>query len=237
MPTRTSTMQAGRPRPYGAAARSDDERTRAKLLESAGRVFAERGFYGATVREICRRARANVAAVNYHFGDKLGLYTEVLRLSIRASDLDAARTAPPAAVDPERRLRAFIHERVHSLFSADRPAWAFRLMAHEFAQPTPALARVVDDVLRPASAGLRETVGALLGLPADHETTRLCAHSVIGQIVFYVVGRPILARLWPGLRMTPPQLGRIAAHIADFSLAYVRRAPAPRRRGNGGRPS
>ena len=50
-----------------------DAATRARLLAAAGRLFADRGFKKVTVREICRAARANVAAINYHFGDKLGL--------------------------------------------------------------------------------------------------------------------------------------------------------------------
>ena len=44
--------------------------TRERLLEAAGEVFAERGFREATVRGICKRANANNAAVNYHFGEK-----------------------------------------------------------------------------------------------------------------------------------------------------------------------
>jgi len=69
-------------------------KTREKLIEAAGQVFAERGFQEATVREICSRAGTNGAAVNYHFGDKLGLYTEVLRSSIFA--LQAAEDASMA---------------------------------------------------------------------------------------------------------------------------------------------
>ena len=60
--------------------------TRTKLLDAAGHVFADFGFRGATVREICARAGVNIALVNYYFGDKLELYTEVLRLSIGASE-------------------------------------------------------------------------------------------------------------------------------------------------------
>jgi AcrR family transcriptional regulator len=54
--------------------------TREKLVEGAGHVFAEHGYHATTVREIVRRSGANIAAVNYHFGGKLGLYTEVLQV-------------------------------------------------------------------------------------------------------------------------------------------------------------
>ena len=47
--------------------------TRRALLDAAADVFAESGFRCATTREICRRAGANVAAINYHFGGKEGL--------------------------------------------------------------------------------------------------------------------------------------------------------------------
>ena len=52
--------------------------TRVRLLEAAGEIFASEGFDGATVRSICARADANVAAVHYHFGDKESLYREVV---------------------------------------------------------------------------------------------------------------------------------------------------------------
>ena len=49
----------------------DPEATQLKLLEAAGRVFAEKGFQKATVREIVKAAGLrNIAAVNYYFGDK-----------------------------------------------------------------------------------------------------------------------------------------------------------------------
>lgn len=195
--------------------------TRAKLLEAAGRVFAERGFYAATVREICMRAGANVAAVNYHFHDKLGLYTEVLQQSVRAKQLESIRDTLDGNAPPEETLRAVIRMRLQALRSAAVRDCQFRIMAHEFAQPTPAMARIINKVTRPIYDRFRELVGQIIGLPSNHEKTRLCVHSIMGQIMLYVLAGPVLTRLWPELKMTPAQLDRIADHISDFSLAYL----------------
>lgn len=200
------------------------DRTRAKLLDAAGVVFAEVGFYDATVRQICARAGANVAAVNYHFGDKLGLYTEVLRQTVGAVQNEAIRKALDDDAAPEEKLRQAIRAMFQKMCGADRPDLRFGLMAHELAHPTPALSRVIDEAIRPIYSRLREIIGAILNLPADNATTRLCTISVVGQIVHYAHARPVLTLLWPGLKMTPAQVAQIANHIADFSLAYIQTA-------------
>ncbi len=43
--------------------------SRQRLLEIATEVFSEQGFHNARVRDICARARVNVAAINYPLGD------------------------------------------------------------------------------------------------------------------------------------------------------------------------
>jgi AcrR family transcriptional regulator len=194
--------------------------TRAKLLEAAGEVFAEQGFQTATVREICARAGANVAAVNYHFGDKVELYTEVLRQAA-CSVHDAALRSALTDADPRVALRRMIRHMLERLCRVNRASCAMRLMIHELAQPTPALARVVDEIIAPTSAMLRGVTGRLLGLPPDHDKTRLCALSVIAQVIHYVQARPVIERLWPEFEMTDKNIERIARHIADFSLAYL----------------
>jgi hypothetical protein len=86
------------------------------------------------------------------------------------------------------------------------------------------MTRLIDSVLRPLYNQLYEIVGALIGLPADDEQTHLCAHSIMGQIIIYALAGPVLARLWPDMKMTPENLDRIADHVTDFSLAYLRQA-------------
>jgi len=200
------------------------ELTRDKLIEAAGQVFAERGYRAATIREICRRAGANVAAVNYTFGDKMSLYTEVLRHSMRAAGQAAAMNAAlDSSLSPEGTIRGVIRARLMSLCQGPRPDWHIRLVMHEFSHPTPAMGRVVDEGMRPIYDRVRKAVAAIIGLPLDHETTRLSVNSIVGQILFYTFSQPVLARLQPELKLTPDQLDRIADHIAEFSLAYLKK--------------
>jgi AcrR family transcriptional regulator len=196
--------------------------TREKLLDVAGRVFAARGYQAVTVREICAAAGANVAAINYHFGDKFGLYTEVLWQSVQAAQVEAIQNALDQNAPPEDVLRAVIRARLRGVWRGDLPDWHFRIMAHELAQPTPALRPLINKVARPIFKRLLELIGGMIGLPPNDDTTRLCAISVVGQNLAYVFAGPLLSGIWPDLKMTPEQVERIADHIADFSLSYLR---------------
>jgi AcrR family transcriptional regulator len=68
--------------------------TRERLLQSATRLFADNGYRGASVRDICNLAGANPGAVSYHFGGKRQLYRAVLR-----GAADALADMGPAAAD------------------------------------------------------------------------------------------------------------------------------------------
>src|SRR5579862_7359672 len=92
--------------------------TRGQLLEAAGAVFAEVGFHSATIREICQRAGANIAAVNYHFGDKQALYSAVLAETFHASlQKYPADMGLSAGATVEQRLHAFIRSFLLRIFS------------------------------------------------------------------------------------------------------------------------
>src|ERR1035438_8206317 len=102
----------------------EQEATRARLMDAAGEVFAEQGFQSATVRDICTRAGANVAAVNYHFRDKMELYLAVLRQSVSAAQADDIPESALRAGDPEKLLRLFIAGMLRRMCrSEQRGAW------------------------------------------------------------------------------------------------------------------
>jgi AcrR family transcriptional regulator len=213
------TLAAKRPAPHL------DAGSRAKLLDAAGIVFAEFGYQGATVREICARAGVNIALVNYYFGDKQELYAEVLRESMGPMK-DEIR-ALESGLPPEEAVRDLIRATMQRIFRAERPGWHYRLMLHEIAQPTPALTNVINETMRPLYDRFRGLIGRMLALPPDHDSVRLCTHSVISQVVHYKHALYANSLLWPELEMTPARVEQIANHIADFSLAYMRQEVPP----------
>src|SRR3972149_1611495 len=146
-----------------AETKTASEQTRTRLLEAAREVFSQHGFQGATVREICRRAEANGAAVNYHFGSKDGLLAEALNFA----PLKAMQKANVKAGEcPKMRLRLFICDFMLMLLDEKNPSSQCQIMARELADPTPAL----DKIVREAIAPLHEFLGELLHEIAGEKT-------------------------------------------------------------------
>ena len=197
-------------------------KTRRLLLEAAGEVFAEVGFRSATVREICLRAGANIAAVNYHFGDKERLYAEVLRYS----QTQALTKYPPnlglkANAPAAEGLRAFVRSFLLRIFDEGPIAWHGKLMSREMIEPTEALGALIEEKIRPQSDQLQKIVRALLGGKPSPELVRLCGCSVVSQCLFYHHCRPVVQKLFPGQKFDAAGIEQLAGHITQFSLAAL----------------
>ncbi len=195
---------------------------RERLLEAAGEIFATTGFRAATVRDICHRAKVNVAAVNYHFGDKENLYAEVLKHSYQY----AMKKYPPtlgleAGASAEVRLHTFIRTLLLRLLDRGRPSWHGKLMAREMVEPTAFFESIFEELIKPNFRLLKAVVRELLGAAASEEQTTRCAQSIAGQCLFYHQGRRVLARLEPQLAFSPDEIERLADHIAFFSLCAL----------------
>ncbi len=200
------------------------DETRRQLLEAAGEVFAEVGFKNATVREICGRANANIAAVNYHFGDKEKLYREVLRYC----SAKAVQKHPPLLnvkpdAPPEKRLHAFIHSFLLRIFDKSPTSWHGKLMLREMVEPTAALDLIIEERIRPMSTLLWKIVAEILHLPVDDKRVRLYSFSVVSQCVFYHHCRPMMIRLFPDqMVLDADGIEELAEHISRFSLAAMK---------------
>ncbi len=204
--------------------------TRQRLLEAAGEVFAERGFRDAVVRDICEKAGANVAAINYHFGNKQRLYSAVLKLSYET----AMRKYPPTLgltddSTPQEQLFAFVHALLLRVLDAGRPAWHGKLVGREMAEPTVAFEEIARDMLDPLFLRLRGILAKLVPGATEDHLNRSCA-SIVGQCMFYYHGRAVIHRVYPSQGYGPADIEALAQHVTRFSLAGLATADNPHKK-------
>jgi AcrR family transcriptional regulator len=199
---------------------NDDRETRDRVLDAAERLFGERGFKHVTVREICRSAGANVAAVNYHFGDKLGLYREVLQGAIDAmrATTELARAAGEGR-PAEEQLRQFISIFLHRVLAPGSER-IHRLIHREQHDPTPALDALVEQGLRPRIEYVSDIVARMMGCDPDDEAVLRAVASIQAQATSYLP-HPIAARLGFAFKPTRARIDEAARHVATFSIAGV----------------
>jgi AcrR family transcriptional regulator len=206
--------------------RSDGLETRQRLLAAACEIFAAKGFREATTAEICRKAGANAAAINYHFGGKDALYVASWRYAFEKS----LQSHPPdggvsANAAPEERLRGRIFSIMQRIVDPD--SHEFDIVHKEMASPTGLLAETIDESLEPIRHGLASVVRELLGENATEQQVRLCRMSIKAQCF-----GPLLRERRRKQTARPPHPPRpeplvedvdtLADHVTRFSLAGIR---------------
>lgn len=189
-----------------------------RILGAASAVFVEHGFEEATVREICLRAKVNLAAINYYFGNKKNLYLAVIK---HWSEVAFEQFPPNLGVQttdpPKKRLKAFIRSALLRVLDEGPSSWFGRLIAREFVKPTIALDILVEEFIRPAFRTLSSILREITKKKVDEKTTRLCCVSIIGQCLHFYNARPIMNRLF-GNPLAGASIEEIADHIMNFSL-------------------
>lgn len=197
--------------------------TRSRILLAAGETFAEKGYEKTTIREIARRAEANLAGVNYHFGDKHRLFVEALKHAHRVRMDSKPLPAWPEDMPPEQKLREFIRTTVGWILDDSVP-WHHQLMMQEMLQPTGACQEMVDDFIRPHFQLLLSILRTLTPEPLPQHRLQQLGFSVIGQCLFYRIHRAVFELLVSEeerqARFSPAQ---IADHISAVVLAALKR--------------
>ena len=203
--------------------------TRQRLIDSAALLFAARGFDNVTVREICKASNANVAAINYHFGDKAGLYRAVVTRAIEVMlETNELSQRAGEGLSPEEQIRGFIRVFVTRLTGDGPTAWVHKLMARELEQPTDALDQVMTQVVKPRFEYLTGIAGAIMGLPPSDPIVKRCIASLQSQCL--LAARPVpasLEKVWGPLMR---DLDAAVNHIADFSLGGMKAIAAAARK-------
>jgi AcrR family transcriptional regulator len=190
---------------------------RERLLDAAGEIFAEKGFKGATVREIIDRAGVNIAAVNYYFRDKERLYIEAVKHAACGEPEDMRLEWPPGTPPPVR-LRDFIRFQLRKFLDPNRPPWLARLIMRELTQPSEACAELVREYIEPRSKILLGILRDLLPPDTPHQKTFMTAFSIVGQCHFYCSHQPIIRLLVGEDEYRRLDVAALAEHITQFTL-------------------
>jgi AcrR family transcriptional regulator len=194
--------------------------TREQLLEIAGQVFSEKGFAGATGKEICARSEANAAAVVYHFGGMDNLYRAVLQEARnRLAPSEALAAAVARETDPKAKLTAFIGLLMRVLTGPASTTWAARLMSREIITPTVIFDEMRNKEMHARAGILKSIVSEITGLPDDHPAVaRSCINIMAPWGVLMLMTAQRIEKAFPILSFGPESADEVTRHMVQFAL-------------------
>jgi AcrR family transcriptional regulator len=205
------------------------EATRTALLRAALDLFGRNGYDGTSIRDIAGRAGVNIAGIAYHFGGKPGLHRACAEW-IGSVIAERFPVAEPAAGIPDDELDADAAlERFLSVVSAfagfllARPeAEAIaRFMVREQMDPTPIFTRIYEGLIRPRHERMCRLWGRAVGEDPRSEAVIVAVSTVLGQIVFFRVGRATALRVLGWDTIDAERVERVLAVVHQSIAATV----------------
>ena len=208
--------------------REDGRNTRRRLLNAACDVFAEMGYQKAKVADICRRAGANVASVNYYFGNKSSLYKEAWQHAL--NHFDVPEDTDPGEGSAHERLRTYIGSLIRN-FTADGEAGRFsRLYLMEMVNPTGLIQEAWQDIIEPRRRHLHTIIRDIMGTEGEDLDVLFCELSIVNQCRTLVTAKRSDLEYMLGRPLDPQVVERLADHITVFSQAGIQAVGMPKAR-------
>ena len=204
--------------------RTDGRQTAEAVLQAAGHVFAVKGFDRATSKEICARAEANSAAVNYHFGGFEALYDAVLlRAHERVLSWEDLAAIAASDVVPADKIKRLIAIHLEALLGMGSHAWELRVVSRELVSPSPALLRLHAQQMRPRMLTLDIIVAEVMGLPVDDPAVRQAAFCTMTPSLMLLIGAPGMIHTITGSdRADAADLPALVEALAAYALAGIK---------------
>jgi len=196
--------------------RKPTDRTRLAILEAALRGFAAKGFAATSTREIATLAGTNIASIAYHFGGKNGLRVAcaehvVATMGAVLGSAEALEAASPEAA--RERLLALPGRMVEFVLLRPEAGLVVGFVMREVADPSPALDVIYDGMIARVHPRLCALWAVATGAEADSEAVKLAVFAMVGQILYFHVGRPVVQRRMGWAAVTPAEAGAIAATV------------------------
>ena len=211
-------------------AKDDKIENRDRLLAAGLKIFAEKGFSGATVREICDEAGSNIAAINYYFGDKVGFYQAVREYARQAYAKTMQRCWELAETDPWQALRTHIETLLEQTYdnTMSQVNW-FRMRelieSSQLENVFPPL-KIQEEKLRQYETRIMRLLSAILGSAANPTTIALVHYTYYSLCLFLPIQAHVEKRILKGLGQFNITDAQDRSHLVDFIFNTVRRTVA-----------
>lgn len=167
---------------------NSEHSTKERLVEAASEIFAEKGFREATVAEICEAAEANIASVNYHFGDKSNLYRAVWEFLFKEEAIRQPIPKGFSKMGAETWLRLFIRTRIKNIFDPEFGGRLPRLIHREMGEPTEMHESLFETHLKPHHEQVKKAIKNLVGTEISEDQLRLAVLNFMSLHIFLNVG-------------------------------------------------
>lgn len=196
--------------------RSDGEATKNRILEAAGELFAASGYADTPNKVIAAQAQVDLASINYHFGNRSGLYQAVLVAAYgQVLSIADLRQLVGSELSPASKLRVLIEQLVE-LATREPQAWQLRVLAREVLAPTSHLQALFQDEALPKMLLIKRVLSAITEIPVEDPALTRCLFNVMAPCLMLLVG----GRTFPGplreIFEMPAQT--VANHLYHFAV-------------------
>ncbi|MDI1232253.1 MAG: CerR family C-terminal domain-containing protein [Methylobacter sp.] len=193
---------------------------RSRLVISALRLFAEKGFEAATTREICEAAGANISAIRYYFGDKASLYravfTEPVGETKRHTNIEAYLRLPLAEA-----LDSFFTEFLEPLKKGEEVRLVMKLHFREMIEPTGIRQQETGANLKLQHEILVAILKEHLDLQRIDADVHRLAFAIIGMAVHFYVAQEVVAAISPQVLNTLKAIDSLAERLAGYAISMI----------------
>ena len=197
-------------------------------------MFAENGFHGVSVRELCAAAGANVAAIQYHFGGKEGLYQAIFETTLDEDEtsFNVAMNNIDLALkhtDPDKKqITLAVEMYINSFFARfplnEQKRWFSVLVLREISFPGPGFEQILNRRVKRSQQTLSRIIATLQKIDEHSEMARLQAHVINGTIMSALLSRNVLTRIMNWKTLTPKtleQLYKVVSQLVFNSLSLT----------------
>lgn len=207
--------------------------TKKKILIAAAEEFAMKGYNGTTIRDICRRAKVNVALVNYHFRSKELLYKEMFEFLFSETEGENMLDKPWNGdfAEWKRRLREWIG-RIMMDISGNNPLFRYKgmIFGREMQDPSEIFPNIYETFMKPQISSLASHFRKVLPRETRDADIYIRAFSAISNCIFYFHNRVIVNMTFPGKDFTSVNMDKIIDHITDAACVGIKYNEASRKR-------